>query len=58
MIYYNLETLTDYFPPMLANFNATTYAAGPWNSVVFHCPAENERLALCVDSNGSWIKYF
>ena len=57
MIYYNLETLTDYFPPMLANFNATTYAAGP-NSVVFHCPAENERLALCVDSNGSWIKYF
>lgn len=45
MIYYNLETLTDYFPPMLANFKATTYAAGPWNSVVFHCPAGNERLA-------------
>jgi len=45
MEYSMIYPLTDYFPPMLANYNATTYAAGPWNSVVFHCPATNERLA-------------
>ena len=37
--------LTDFFPPMLANFNAQTFASNPWSSVVFHCSSDGERLA-------------
>merc|ERR1711965_202283 len=37
--------LTDYFPPLLANFDSQTWASNPWSSVVFHCPSDNQRLA-------------